>query len=307
MVLVQGLETLMPKILPHWGMDFAMLRFFRITRAVRILRAGRVVDAISELRIFVITMQGSLRSLMWIMAVLALTTYTFSIVLTQLVADYTRAGTKVNLKDGDVLEDMFGSVGATMLCLYQTFTGGLEWRKMGIALAEVISPWMTLIFCLYIGFTLFGLLNVMTGLFLNAAQRTAEEDKKRLMLDQMRRMFDQADADGSGEVSREEFEMHLHDEDFLLYLRAIDLHEDNARELFGLLDGDKSGQIDAEEFVHGCMRLQGALKAVDFAVYLSEHRVWQKEMTSQLEQLDRMCRRAVTGLPIDATSPIADS
>jgi len=40
---------------------------------------------------------------------------------------------------------------------------------------------------------------------------------------------------------------------------------EDASELFHLLDTHQRGSIEAEEFVNGCLRLDGATKAIDFA------------------------------------------
>merc|ERR1712083_1249164 len=89
------------------------------------------------------------------------------------------------------------------------------------------------------------------------------------MIENMRRVFVDADVDHSGSVSRAEFEDQLSHPRMNMYLRSIDLLPDQAEELFLLLDCDMSGEVDLSEFVHGCMRLRGNLKAIDFAVFVA--------------------------------------
>merc|ERR1712032_485436 len=64
------------------------------------------------------------------------------------------------------------------------------------------------------------------------------------------------------------------------YLRAIDIHPQEASKLFFVLDGDGSGHLSVEEFLGGCLRLQCAAKAVDLASFL----VTYKQFSERLEK-----------------------
>jgi len=93
-----------------------------------------------------------------------------------------------------------------------------------------------------------------------------------LLINQMRSLFEGADLDHSGTISWAEFQSQLDMPELQTYLKAIDLHQEEARELFKLLDCDGSGEIDAVDFVNGCLRLHGSAKAIDFAAFLNEYR-----------------------------------
>lgn len=53
---------------------------------------------------------------------------------------------------GRELEQYFGSVGAAVMSLFQTVTGGVEWRDIAAPLMQDISPAMGPLFALYIAF-----------------------------------------------------------------------------------------------------------------------------------------------------------
>jgi len=129
------------------------------------------------------------------------------------------------------------------------------------------------------------LLNVITGVFLNSAMQTAEDDKVRQMIYHIKRLFAEGDFDGSGQISLEEFELWMDHPQMQLYLRSIDLLPDEAEELFHLLDRDSSGEISLSEFVHGIMRLRGNAKAVDFAVFAAAQ---ERHFCIQLKHMQLM-------------------
>merc|ERR1712139_294472 len=55
-------------------------------------------------------------------------------------------------------------------------------------------------------------------------------------------------------------------------LKAIGLTYTDGVQLFKILDCDDSGEIDPGELISGCVRLQGYVKAIDFAAFL--HDFW---------------------------------
>jgi hypothetical protein len=268
-VSMQIVETVFSFVGPHITpglVIFKLLRIVRLCRCARVFRLVRAFRLVPELHMLVVTCGGSMRSLFWTVCILFFTTYTFGMYITQLVAEHGEAYPDDVTGEAD-LGRYFGSIQNTVFKLYQTMFNGDQWNRLTNPLIRDISPWLGFIYCLYIAFTVICLLNVITGVFLNSAMQTAEDDKSRRMIEQIRTMFVAGDADGSGQMNIEEFETHLDDPDMQLYLRAIGLIPDEAAELFYLLDKDGSGQISMEEFVHGCIRLRGNAKAVDFAVF----------------------------------------
>merc|ERR1712194_238367 len=75
--------------------------------------------------------------------------------------------------------------------------------------------------------------------------------------------FKQADTDGSGQLSWEEFRGHLQDDRMKAYFQTLDLDIRKAHTLFKLLDQNENGEVGIEEFLDGCLRLKGQAKSLD--------------------------------------------
>lgn len=251
--------------------QFVVLRVMRIFRIVRVLRLVHVLHIVGELRMLLVSVAGSVRSLFWTVLLLLMLTYVFGLYLTQLVVDFKIQNPDKHDEQQELVK-YYGTLSRTMLSLYQTISDGIHWHEVMDPLASHCSQWIALVFALYIAFTLFALMNVITGVFVESAMRTAEEDKRRLLINQMRQLFEGADVDHSGTISWDEFQTQMENPQMQTYLKAIDLHQEEARELFHLLDIDGSGEIDAVDFVNGCLRLHGSAKAIDFAAFLHEYR-----------------------------------
>lgn len=254
-----------------WHYQFVVLRVMRIFRIVRVLRLVHVLHVVGELRMLLVSVAGSVRSLFWTVLVLLLLTYVFGLYLTQLVVDYRMNHPEEHEGQEELLK-YYGDLARTMLSLYQTISDGIHWHEVMDPLALHCSQWIAPLFAFYIAFALFAFMNVITGVFVESAMRTAEEDKRRLLINQMKYLFEGADVDNSGTISWPEFQSLLERPELQTYLKAIDLHQEEARELFHLLDCDGQGEIDAVDFVNGCLRLHGSAKAIDFAAFLHEYR-----------------------------------
>jgi len=272
------------EVLPSY--QLSTLRTLRLFRLVRLLRLTRFLHLLGGLRMLVVSIGDSLRSLSWTIFLLFMLTFVFGVFLTQLVTDH-----KVrNREREEELEDLlyyFGSLDRSMLFLYETISEGNHWHEVVKPLMEQCSPWLALVFVIYMSFTLFALMNVVTGVFCESAIRTAEEDKKQVLMEQMHSLFLEADDDGSGTISQEEFESHLKDPQMLMYLKAIDVNPEEARHLFNLLDSDEAGEIEASALVNGCLRLQGSAKAIELAAFMQEHKQEYIRFTDHADLVER--------------------
>lgn len=277
----QILEDVVPRILlgswvlPHGGgqghgrFNFSFLRVLRVLRTLRILRVVRMCKFVTELRILLVTLGGSIKSLFWTCCLLVVLAYSFGLYITQIIQDHALAD-PYSMSDKRSIEGYFGSLAKTMWTLYLAVSNGLEWNKPASVLFQLVNPFAAPAFAIYIAFTVFALLNIITGIFLNTAMATAEADRHSNMVEQIRRIFVAADVDKSGEVSLLEFDSQLKDPEMEVYLRGIGWRTDQALELFNILDTDGSGEINVDEFIAGCTRLQGECKAVDFAAFMCE-------------------------------------
>merc|ERR1712083_694434 len=166
-------------------------------------------------------------------------------------------------------------------------------------MGDHISPWLVVPVCLYIGFTIFALMNTVTGVFVESALASKKREEELFLLHTLRHLFQNTDEDGSGDISWEEFQSQLESPEMHIFFQTIDLDLDEAEELFTLVDIDGSGSIDPEEFVNGCIRLQGPAKALDLATFMHEFTQAQKrdharerKLHQALAKLEREIRKA---------------
>lgn len=245
--------------------NMSFMRTMRILRLIRVLRIIRIVRFMDELRTLVVSIVKSMKSLFWTLSLLALGIYVVGIYFTQVVLDY-RLATQDYAPS--TLSDHFGGLALSMMSLYQAMSGGVDWTDLSTPLIHDISAFQGVIIALYIGFTVLALTNVVTGVFVEGALKSAEQEEEAVMLETLRQMMKK---DGTnGMLSRDNFEQLLHEPGMVAYLRSISVDAAEADLLFSLIDEDSSGMIDYEEFVGGCMRIRGSARAIDSILLLHE-------------------------------------
>lgn len=244
----------------------SVMRMLRILRLVRVVRVVRLLRFMTELRTIAHSMMGSLKPLFSTVILLLLIFYIVGLYLTQVTSDHM-------IDTGVVLPELryfFGSVPMTVLSLFQALTGGLEWREMLEPLLVHVSPWMGILFSVYIVFTMLALMNIVTGVFVDTALTRGRKAKEVFLINDLKALFTSLDFDNSGSISWDEFLENLEDKRLNSFLREIDLDAGEAKGLFTLLDRDGEGNIDADEFLSGCLRLHGPAKALDMQLILRE-------------------------------------
>jgi hypothetical protein len=284
--------------------NFSVVRIMRLLRFVRIIRLVRVMRLISEMRVLVTSITRSWRPLCWTLVLLMLNMYLVAVYFTQAVHEEVSTA---NINDDDLgdpqsgfaapeaaLRHYFGSLGMSFLSLFQAITGGKDWDDLSSPLLTRIGALPCFAFACYIAFTVIAMMNVVTGVFVENAIKSAKEDKDFFMINNMREVFKEANGGITGVMTWETFESQLDKHNMQEYFRAIDVDPSEAKGLFRLLDLDGSGFIDAEEFLSGCLRLRGPAKALDLALLMHEVR----RMVSRIQEQKKLLQKQLSRLRV---------
>merc|ERR1712032_298283 len=220
----------------------------------------------------------SLSSLAWAFCLLTFVVYLFSIFLMQSIEVHA-----VNMggNPGGSMMDLYGTLPDAMYSLFCAISGGRDWVEL-VRPFDTISGAYRLIFVSYVIFVFFGVLNILTAIFVESAKRIAEIDREIVIQDQItrdkstmnevRRIFMAADRDGDGRLSRGELEAVLREDKTSKHLRVLELDINEVEGLFQLLDIDDHNEVVIDEFVVQLMRLKGGAKGLDLQTVLYENK-----------------------------------
>eukprot|EP00913_Durusdinium_trenchii_P013862 g13014.t1 len=253
-------------------MDFGVLRIVRTLRCIRLLRVLRLTRFFDDLRSggLVACIVYSAKSFIWSVMFVFLLVYIYGLYLTQSVHLH-RLETGKNAAGDEVLAEYFGTVGRSILSLFQALTGGIDWRDLVEPLSEYMNWGWGLATVIWIAFLMLGVMNIITGNFVSAA---------------MERSQSSLDIDDNGAITIDEIRRHLESKPVQHFFRTIDV--------------DSS---EAEEFISGCLRLQGAARAVDLLLMTKDTRrgfeqilIYLEELTSRLDATqDTLLARSESG------------
>eukprot|EP00438_Fugacium_kawagutii_P033139 Skav227542 [mRNA] locus=scaffold2241:106692:111026:- [translate_table: standard] len=103
-----------------------------------------------------------------------------------------------------------------------------------------------------------------------------------------------ADKNGNGNLSKEEFEKAIYQKNLLGRLRSAGIDVESAAQLFDILDMDGSGTLDGNEFVEGVLRSRGPAQNKDLVglrcdvwrANLSAPRSWDNELVEVHRMMD---------------------
>lgn len=271
--------------------DVRQMRMVRMCRGMRILRTLRVqrfAGHLAPLRTLVYSIAVTLRSLGWAMVLLLLVIYVTGVVICQGAVD-ALAGGSVDEDLRKDLGDYWVPLDEAMFSLFQTVTGGLNWRDAMMPLLALPppTPWVLPTF---VGFVTFAMLNVVTGVFCSCAIETAQRNpeviamsvikNRQVYVDNLKALFLKTDQDASGLISLAELERLIADDVLHAHLCALGIAASDAWTLFKLLDTEKKGEIDINEFVRGCERLEGNAKGVSMASVAEELRALSRKVAT---------------------------
>jgi len=276
-------------------LNLSFFRALRVLRMVRALRMIRVLRFFRELRTMVCSVLYTLSSLAWALILLLLIMYLFSIVFMQATAAYVKDAEIGDATVGE-FKKWYATLGGTMYSLFLAISGGADWYEIQKPL-EGASHVYSLMFAMYIFFVVFGVLNVLIGVFVERASESskldrdltvhAEQNKMDHLIQEMHDMFDDMPKDANGHVTKEVFKEYIQDEQVKAYLKTRQL-DTAAQRLFQVFEatGEIRDDIDCDEFVSGMMRLEGAAKNADIITMLSDVLRLHRKLSLWIQEID---------------------
>lgn len=246
-----------------------LMRIVRLSRVVRTLRFCRALNYVHQFRKMVYSLQTSLTTLGWSLLLLFLVMYSFAVIFVQGVAEYTISAPDDSSRLQE-LQEYYGGLLKAYVTLYKAISNGQSW---GVLMDPLPDVTFDICFLVYITIAFFGVLNVVSAVFVESAMASTSHFKelriyecrkaKTELVRHMREVFMQIDRDQSGEISLDEMDLFLRDPQLKTYVESLEVTVEDTEMLFRLMDVDDSGVVDIDEFCKGLMKLCGPSRSFD--------------------------------------------
>eukprot|EP00931_Biecheleriopsis_adriatica_P030132 TRINITY_DN17784_c0_g1_i1.p1 TRINITY_DN17784_c0_g1~~TRINITY_DN17784_c0_g1_i1.p1 ORF type:complete len:618 (-),score=149.69 TRINITY_DN17784_c0_g1_i1:34-1860(-) len=281
--------------------DISGARILRLLRLVRLLRVVRVMRFFKDLRVMIMGIIGAMSSLLWAILLLSLIIYVFAVALLQFVTEHLIANPG---QKGDWEKD-FGSLLRTFYTLFMCISGGKNWEEVSDPLIE-IHPVLGALFCMYIAFCCFCVLNIITGVFVDNATRNTTLDDDQMLLEEMESRkkwieeikvaFAKYDVDGSGEIEMDEFLVTIQDFTVqnLMKNLGVDLRGSKPESIFMLFDQDGDGSIQVNEFASAIQHMHGNARSLELARLMHQ----TKALRNKVDRIESMLGQGRVDLPL---------
>lgn len=277
--------------------SFGFLRMLRIGRIVRLVRVVRLIPALKSM---VYLISASMQSFLWTVVLILIMMYCFAVYFTELATDIVADTSQpLTQEQKDDLQNAWGSIVPALMSLFQAITGGDDWHNFVAVFKPVSDAVYTqnlIIFALYIAFASLVMMNLVTGVFVEGAQRIAREEKCQELQKHVRKIVSNANIDINALVTYEEFSAMLETKEFQAYMQAFGMDEVGARDIFYILDVQQCNAIIMREFFAACIQLQNVVSKGDTEIL--RHRMMHSisDMVKQLDSLEGVIRHNYAAL-----------
>eukprot|EP00931_Biecheleriopsis_adriatica_P007427 TRINITY_DN10870_c1_g1_i3.p1 TRINITY_DN10870_c1_g1~~TRINITY_DN10870_c1_g1_i3.p1 ORF type:complete len:650 (+),score=108.41 TRINITY_DN10870_c1_g1_i3:128-2077(+) len=262
-------SSLIDVLLKNLEIENEYLKKVMLVRMMRLARLARAVRLMVQFRVLWQLVQGLLHSvgtLLWTFLLVMILIYAFAIIGVETIR--VDENLPMDHPYNAAASEYFADLVIAGLTLLQCFTldsiGGV-YRPLIMQSPFLLVYFMTVLLIMSIA-----LMNLVTAVMVNSALDQASEDKdvkkayeeviKRKQTEQLKAMFLELDADGSGELTVDE--LHEAPEEVMESLKGI-AGTDDIDGLFDMLDYDGGGSLSTDEFCEGVMRASTSDKPME--------------------------------------------
>eukprot|EP00416_Gambierdiscus_australes_P024676 CAMPEP_0171067680 /NCGR_PEP_ID=MMETSP0766_2-20121228/8135_1 /TAXON_ID=439317 /ORGANISM="Gambierdiscus australes, Strain CAWD 149" /LENGTH=448 /DNA_ID=CAMNT_0011523937 /DNA_START=58 /DNA_END=1404 /DNA_ORIENTATION=- len=283
--------------------NVAWMRLLRLLRMSKMLRVVRIMRFFRVLRMMMSAIAGSMMTLLWSIALLCTLNFIFGLTFLQILSSYL-SETPVHEVEPDTLlliSNYWGSVWQAIITLYAALTGGTDWSSLAKPI-RIAGEAYHVVFLFYIAFTFFSVVNVMTGLYVESAEKVAKEDyqsvgselakrgETRKFVDFFRQVQShkrESTDDPRDYISIAVLEEHFNSEVVQTFARIAELTLDDFRTVFAMLDVGGTGKVLLSDFLDGCLHTNSASVSLDMLVLTSETLKCSRQQTRLMEMLQK--------------------
>lgn len=289
--------------------SIVLARFARLIRVSRLARLPRIARVSHELCALINTLYLSLRALACAAVLLVLIVSISGLAMSHFVGLYLLEECEPNDPICIWSYTHYGSASRATWTMFQITLSG-SWPVLARPTVESMSWFYVLFWLMYIIIVWFGVLRVLTALFLKQTMEVAQCDHETLIKDKMREkaryaaalreFFLDVDKDGDGSINHTEFHNALSDPKAKAWLNTLDLEVVEVDTLFQMLD-DGDGYISFDELLASAVRLRGWARASDLITMACN----QKTMLTRLDQLSNEVDGFMKGITQTLSLPAA--
>jgi hypothetical protein len=291
------------------GLPLKQIKMLRLLRVVRVMRILRTIRFVRDLRVMLGGILSSAKSISWALLIVIAMQYVLAIIVQNFIKMSLEANAGIAVppdnEDGTrpfdrefFLDEANGytKVDDIIWYLFLGMSGGADWGDWVTPLTKMSLgyEWLfRVMFMTYMAFTLFCKLNILTGVFVENANKLVSKDEDSMLMNELEqkakfmesihKCFVEMDVNGTHTIDADEFVAIVHDERMqaLFKRMGVDVTPETAQGFFTMLDFDGDGQLSEEEFRSGITRLSGVAKSFDMAQVL----INAKRSVATLEEL----------------------
>lgn len=295
------------------SIDSDALSFIKMLRVIRLMRVARVIRALRffrSLRLMLHSIMNSITDVLWVCVLLTIMMFVVAIYIEQTVIEHFESSSPTDADEFRQVQNVFiienfGGLWVSIISLFMSISGGRDWQELYQPLEKI--NWISgCVFLIYIFFVVFGVLNVVTGAFVDSMRLVSQKDNDLVIEQELKKetdfkneitsIFEEADADGSNTLCWDEFEEHLQNERVRAYFTSLELDISEARALFVLLDVEENDEVPVEKFLSGCLRMRGDAKSIDVNMILYENEKMLCKLTTFTDYAEEVFEELKIGL-----------
>jgi hypothetical protein len=250
------------------------------------------LEGFDALYLMTTAFKGAIGILGWSIALLFVMQMTIALMISQLLFEAYLANDSHPVQHRQEVYEYFGTFSRAMLSMFEMTLA--NWPPVCRLLSERVSEWFML-FCILHKITIgFAVIGVINGIFMQETFKVASTDDiimtrqklraHRLHSEKMSRLFEEADENGDGKLSLDEFRNVLESRSVRAWLSSMELEIGDVDTLFSLID-DGDGGITVEELIDGAGRLRGFSKSLDLSYATREITKLQSSSMYQMMKL----------------------